>query len=267
MEKTYKFLESYYNTFDEDGRLGTRVGQVEFLTAMRYIDKYLFDGARVLDVGAGTGRYSLKLAARGFSVDALELIPHNIEIFKSKITAGLKGKVTVRQGDACDLSEFKDNTYDLVLIFGPLYHLFDKDDKKRVLSEALRTAKAGGVVFAAYCISDASILDAGFKRKRFDIEEFIKKGLVDPDTFAAKSKPELLFDIVRREDIDGLMAGLNVRRLHYAATDLYSRHMRTELEEMDDKDFLRYLDYHFSVCERADMVGITHHSLDIFRKL
>ena len=71
----------------------------------------------------------------------------------------------------------------------------------------------------------------------------------------------------RKEEIDELMAGFNVQRLHFVGTDLLTNHMRNTIEEMDDKLFEVYLKYHFSICERADLVGITHHSLDVFRKL
>lgn len=49
---------------------------------MRYIEKYIRPGHRVLEVGAGTGRYSHALAGRGYAVDAVELVEHNIEIFR-----------------------------------------------------------------------------------------------------------------------------------------------------------------------------------------
>ena len=66
--------------------------------------------------------------------------------------------------------------------------------------------------------------------------------------------------------LDKLMDSFSVERLHYAATDLYTNYMRDTVDAMDDKTFALYLSYHFSICERSDMVGITHHSLDIFHK-
>jgi len=53
-----KYLIDYYNQGFEDERLATRVGSVEFLTTMRYIEKYLKPGDRIIEIGAGTGRYS-----------------------------------------------------------------------------------------------------------------------------------------------------------------------------------------------------------------
>jgi SAM-dependent methyltransferase len=257
-------LADYYGSYDEDGRLASKHGQVEFLTTMRYIEKYLAPGARIIEIGAGTGRYSLRLAGMGYSVEAVELIPHNIEILKRNIMQ--EHSVNVTQGDARDLSAFADGAFDITLLLGPMYHLFTDEDKRRTMSEAIRVTNPGGVVFAAYCISDGCIIWEGFQRKIFSIAEYIERGKIDPVTFDTFSVPEDIFELVRKDDIDRLMDGFAVERLHYVATDLYTNFMRAAVDEMSDDEFALYLRYHFTICERPDMVGVTHHSLDVFRK-
>ena len=97
-----QYLIDFYNQYDEDSRLALKHGSVEFLTTMRYIEKYLRPGCRVLEVGAGTGRYSHALARCGYTVDAVELVAHNIEIFRQNMQAD--ENVTITQGNALDLS-------------------------------------------------------------------------------------------------------------------------------------------------------------------
>ena len=149
------YLSAYYQNYDEDGRLASRHGSVEFLTTMRFIEKYLFDGAKIIEIGAGTGRYSHALARRGFSVDAVELTECNIEVFRRNTLPD--EPVTVRQGDARDLSDFDDETYDIALLLGPMYHLYTKEDAMQALRETLRVTKPGGVVFVSYCMTDISM--------------------------------------------------------------------------------------------------------------
>jgi SAM-dependent methyltransferase len=257
-------LENYYNSHDENSRLESRHGQVEFLTTMRYIERYLTPGAKVIEIGAGTGRYSRAIADMGYPVEAVELFQRNIDIFKANLRP--EQKINITQGNALDLSFFFDNTFDITLLLGPMYHLYTEEDKRKAMSETLRVTKPGGVVFAAYCISDASLVLSGFQRKAFDIADYIKRGKIDPVTFDPVSVPEDIFELVRKEDIDRLMAGFDVERLHYVATDLFTRYIKDAVDEMDEETFALYLRYHFSVCERADMVGLTHHSLDVFRK-
>ena len=259
-----QYLIDFYNSYDEDSRLALKHGSVEFLTTMRYIDKYIKPGDCVLEIGAGTGRYSHALARQGYAVKAVELVEHNIEIFRHNTQPG--ENITITQGDAMDLSAFSADEYDITLLLGPLYHLYTIEDKRQTLREAIRVTKPGGVIFAAYVISDGCLLDEGFKRGNISVSEYMEQGLLDPVTFAAKSQPKDLFELIRKEDIDELMSVFPVTRLHYAASDGCALFMREAVDAMDDGAFELYLKYHFATCEREDLLGITSHAIDIFRK-
>lgn len=260
--QTLQALTQYYGNYDEDNRLCSRYGMVEYLTTMRYIKKYLRPGMRILEIGAATGRYSHHLAQQGYEVDAVELVEHNIEIFKQNTKPG--EKITITQGNAKDLRGFRDDTYDITLLLGPMYHLFTEEEKLQALSEAIRVTKRGGIVFSAYCMGDAAVLMYGFIRG--EIHNIIEKCMLDPVTFETFSRPWDLFELHRKEDIDALRSHFNVTQLHFLATDGYANHMRKTLAEMDEDTFQLYLRYHFATCERLDMVGYSNHTLDIFRK-
>ncbi|EGT4599166.1 class I SAM-dependent methyltransferase [Clostridioides difficile] len=262
--ETKQYLIDFYNTYDEDSRLALKHGMVEFLTTMHYIDKYIKSGDCVLEIGAATGRYSHTLARQGYDVDAVELVEHNIEVFRKNTQSN--ENISITQGNAMDLSIFPDNKYDITLLLGPLYHLYNKEDKQQALHEAIRVTKPGGVVFAAYVISDGCLIDEGFHRGNINVSEYIEKGLIDPQTFAAKSEPKDLFELVRKENIDDLMSVFNVTRLHYVASDGLALYMREAVDSMDDDAFALYLKYHLATCEREDLVGVTSHAIDIFRK-
>ena len=262
--QTIHYLNEFYSHYDEDGRLSKKHGSVEFLTTMRYIGKYIKPGDRVLEVGAGTGRYSHALARQGYTVDAVELIGHNIDVFQNNTQPG--ENISITQGNALNLSAFSDNTYDITLLLGPLYHLYTKEDKRQALREAIRVTRPGGVIFAAYVISDGCLLDEGFLRGNINVAEYVKTGLLDGETFAAKSEPKDLFELVRKEDVDELMRDFPTTRLHYVASDGCALLLRDAIDAMDDETFRLYLDYHFATCERADLLGVTSHALDVFRK-
>ena len=192
----------------------------------------------------------------------MELVEHNIDIFKRNTTDG--EQITVTQGDARNLLGLNSETYDIVLLLGPMYHLFDEADKLKALSEAIRVAKKSGVIFVAYCMGDASVLAYGFVRG--EIHNIIEKCMLDTETFDTFSNPWDIFELYRKEDIDKLRSYFDVTQLHFVATDGYTNHMRETVDKMDDKTYEIYLKYHFATCERQDMVGFSHHTLDIFRK-
>lgn len=257
-----ELLATFYSNYDEEGRLLTRHGAVEYLTTMRYIERYSQPGMRILEIGAATGRYSHTLARLGYRVDAVELVQHNIDIFNSLTQPG--EHITIRQGNAKDLSFLTDDTYDLVLLLGPMYHLFTEEEKIQALSEALRVTKTGGILMTAYCGNEATMIQYCFGRGML-MEEKYKK-LVDPVTFKASSDPAELFELYRREEIDALMSHFATERLHYVGTDLATNYMRETVAQMDEELYQLYLQYHFSICERPDLVGASHHILDIHCK-
>ena len=259
---TNNYLKDFYNNYDEDGRLLTRYGMVEYITTMKYIEKYLEKGMRILEIGAGTRRYSHTFARKGYAVDSVELIEHNIEIFKKNTLAD--ENITITQGNATNLSDFESDTYDITLLLGPMYHLFDEEDKLKALSEAIRVTKKGGVIFVAYCMGDASVMNFGFVKG--EIHNIVEKCMINTETFDTYSKPWDIFELYRKEDIDKLRGNFDVTQLHYLATDGYANHCRQTLEEMDEETYNLFIKYHLATCERVDLSGYSNHTLDVFRK-
>lgn len=254
-------LTNYYEAYDEEGRLISKHGMVEYITTMKYIEKYLKPNMRILEIGAGTGRYSHALAQKGYRVDAVELVEHNIEIFKQNTIEG--EPVTIKQGNAIDLSDFESDTYDITLLLGPMYHYSQRRSVKSLIRSNPRY-KERRYHFAAYCMGDASILSYGFIRG--EIYNIIEKCKLNTETFDSFSNPWDIFELYRKEDIDKLRSEFHVTQLHFIASDGYTNHMRETVDQMDDRMYDLYLKYHLATCERQDMIGYSHHTLDIFRK-
>ncbi len=275
------YIEEYYSGYDEDGRLLSRHGQVEYLTTMKYVHEVLnaIDGAdndkRILEVGAGTGRYCITLAQEGYRVDAVELTTHNLGILRSKLSQltasdsqenfqeNFRGSLTAIQGNALDLSVYEDGTFDVTLLLGPMYHLYTDADRYKALSEAVRVTKPGGYICVAYCMNESVMLQEAFIRG--GIKDYLKRNMISSD-FHCISQPEDLFVMMRMEDIYKLTADLPVTRLRTVATDGATNYMRPIVDAMDDETFDYYMQYHLCTCERQDLIGASNHSLDILQK-
>ena len=257
------YLEDYYNQYDEEGRLLSRHGQVEYLTTMKYIRECLSGTAdpAILEIGAGTGRYSVTLAKQGYRVTAVELIPRNLEILKSKLDGS--ERITPILGNALDLSVLPDASFSVTLVLGPMYHLYTREEKLQALSEAVRVTKPGGYLLVAYCMNEPTIVSYVFGKNK--LREVTDLHMLTPDWHCI-SEPKDLFEMVRTEEIAVLDAEVPVKRIKLVAADGATNYMRQVIDAMDDETFGQWMDYHFSTCERQDLIGASHHTLDILQK-
>lgn len=263
-------IETYYNKFNEEKRLDSRHGQVEFRVTMKYIHESLdilkrelnvFDNSAIsiLDIGAGTGRYSVPLCEEGYQVTAVELVKYNLGILKKK-----NSNVTALQGNALNLKrKFKDNTFDFTLLFGPMYHLMTTEDKVKALSEAKRVTKPGGFILVAYTMNEYSVVMYAIQENH--MKECIEKGMLS-DTFRTIPNEESLYDYVRIEDIDmyNKMAGL--RREKIISPDGPVNYIRPFVNRLSDEDFEHVVEYQMAIAERMDIIGAGAHTVDILRK-
>ena len=251
-------LEEYYNKFNEDKRLNTRRGQIEFITNMKYIHKYLKEGDKILDIGAGTGKYSLSLDKEGYEVTAIELVKRNIQIINKK-----NPHLKTILGNALDLSMIKDNTYDIVLLFGPMYHLKKRSDQIKALAEAKRVTKKEGIILVSYCMNDYAIITHGFIEG--NIQENIKNQQINKN-FKILENGNPLYDYVRIEDINEINKTTKLKRIQIVSSDGMTNYIRGTLNKMNKETFNIYLKYHLSICERKDFLGVSTHLLDILKK-
>lgn len=261
--------EMYYNKFCEDKRLDTRHGQMEFRVTYKYIQEYLArimeerayserSELKLLDIGAGTGRYSVPLSEEGYEVTAIELVKYNLGILKRK-----KSNVIAMQGNALRLKKLQKDTYDFTLLFGPMYHLLTKEEKLQALSEAKRVTKPGGYIFVAYIMNDYAFLMYAIQENR--INECMEKGRLTED-FHTLPDEESLYDFVRLEDIDFFNESVGLTREKIISPDGPANYMRPFVNRLDERGFEALVQYQMATCERLDLIGAGAHTVDILRK-
>ena len=252
-----ELVQKVYQRYDEDIRLNrSNAARVEFLTTVRYIEKYLTPGAKILDIGAGAGEYSLYFARRGYRVSALELAEANIAAFRAKITDD--DPIDLVQGDALDLSRYGSDTFDIVLLLGPLYHLHNEGDKLRCIEEAKRVCKPNGMIFFAFISNDIVILTMQQCQ-----EDYLMNGDYNKETFRLDDFPFVFHTPDRCRE---LLSKAGIQICHEVAADGASELLQDLVNTLDEASYQQYLRYHFYICEKPEFLGMSNHLLIVGMK-
>lgn len=257
-----EIIRQFYYQADEDSRLErSRHGQLEYAVTMHYIHRFVSPGTSVLEVGAGTGRYSIALAKEGMRVTAVELVESNLDVLREK-SKGME-RLASYQGDAVDLSAFADQTFDMTLVLGPLYHLYEKEDIDKAIDEAIRVTKKNGVILFAF-LSVFGIMYANYLCGSWAAgqeENFTK------DYTVRHFKEQLFtgYDIV---EFEKLFEEKPVQWITTTGTDGFLEPIEDRPDfEITDRDFPAFVDWYLAFSEKRELLGNTNHLLYICRKL
>lgn len=175
-----KTVIDYYNNYNEKDRLKSTYGKLEFAhmteLLMRYFPKI---PAKICDIGGAAGEYAFYFAKLGYDAHLLDIVPRHIDQAKERaIVENCVDLVNFIVGDALTLP-YDDNSFDAIFLSGPLYHLPERTDRIKALSEAKRVLKPNGIM-TAYAIGRYATMFYG-----------ISNGLVYDNDFMEKLKNEI----------------------------------------------------------------------------
>jgi 2-polyprenyl-3-methyl-5-hydroxy-6-metoxy-1,4-benzoquinol methylase len=243
--------------------------RLELETTLYFLEQYLPKNGRILDAGSGPGRYTLKLARRGYTLSTLDLTPANLAFAQRQVKqAGLDTNVhEYIEGTITNLSCWRDNTFNgVICLGGPLSHVIEPRDRKKAIQELIRVAKPGAPIFVSV-MSRLSVMvvelilfqhEIGEKTHR----EICATGDIDGTTgFTACHffLPEELREAFDLNTVDYIMmAGLE---------GLGSNH-RLKINQLakDERRWTDWLVTHFETCTHPSVVGLSEHMLIVVRK-
>jgi S-adenosylmethionine-dependent methyltransferase len=175
-------IAAFYDSDPRKEHLRLEREQLEYDLTWRYLERYLPSRASVLEVGAGTGRYTLELARRGYKTTAVDLSAANIAACRQNLAAaGLEKQVRLLVADGRDLHAVTERNFEAVLLMGPLYHLIESADRLLALKEAYDRLREGGLIFSALLSRYGTIADMlknhpGWIEDQADVHSLLERG-------------------------------------------------------------------------------------------
>jgi SAM-dependent methyltransferase len=251
-------LEAFYQ---QEGKEELRLEKtsphyLEYLTAVKYLEKYLPPQAKILDSCAGSGIYAFHLAQLGHRVTAGDLIQINVD----KLNERQRETPLLEQiylGDAANLDMFGAASFGAVLLMGALYHLPELETRAAALDESLRVLEPGGVFACTYMNRHAVILN----NSSGSLEN------IDEILAYAESGREGVFYASTPEETLALMNSRGLTALAHVALDGLANFLGFTLGLLNKKGAERWRRYHFAVCETPSLLGYSYHNMYIGKKL
>jgi len=164
----FEKIKKYYNEFDEKNRLSRdSSGKLEYDMTKKILEKYLQKESTILDLGGGAGVYTMMLAEKNHKMYLADLSEKLINEAKQVVhEKSLKNVISCDVVNAIDLSKYQDEMFDAIILFGPLYHLTNSEERKKCVQEITRVLKKDGLVFASfipYLSGSIAIVDRYFR--------------------------------------------------------------------------------------------------------
>lgn len=214
-------------------------------------------GFKILETGAGTGAYSIELANNGYEVDALELIEKNLNCLKKKIKSEMK--INPVLGDARELSMYNENTFDMVLCLGPMYHLNDWEDRNKCIEESIRVCKPGGIIFFEYISSNLTFVK-NIKR----IDNYLRDYKEEfGNSFELENKT---FSYLKPFDFEKNIEKYHIKKLHHIGIDGVSSLIEEKVNSFEEDEFKIWLKFLRNGAEDITQLSYSENILFIAQK-
>ena len=242
--------------------------RTEFGVTMRALADYLPPlPATVFDIGGGPGRYAIALAKRGYEVSLLDLSQGNLALAAKKMAVANVQFAQIVHGNALDLSAFSDDSFDTVLLLGPLYHLLHQDERLQVVQEGLRVLKRNGRFFAAFVTRFAPFRDAAANypdwlvNNREYAEQILATGVHD------RGKGFVNVYFAHPAEICPFMESAGLQTLNLIGCEGIVSAIETKVNQLARADFDLWVDFNYRLGQEPSLHGAADHLLYIGEKV
>jgi 2-polyprenyl-3-methyl-5-hydroxy-6-metoxy-1,4-benzoquinol methylase len=238
----------------------------EFEITKRYLNRYIKQGEKVLDVGGGPGRYSLYLLNKDCDVTLIDLSQSNIDFAKEKSEEHHLDLKAV-QGDARDIKNIVHDKFDHILLMGPLYHLIEEADRINTIKSCLDLLKPGGMIYIGFVSSNARIIYTLRDKPEKILDDSVVKDwryFIDGTDFLGDSFTRAYF--IKPENVLPFMEQFNLKKVHFLSCESILAPSMNDLKRQPQQVIDKWLDFAEKVCEREELMNFAEHLMYIGSK-
>jgi len=262
-ENVLKYYEDYNERVGEENRASvSRSAGLELHYTKKAMREFIKNDSRILEIGCGTGYYGMYFADKCKEYVGLDLFQRHVDIFQHKIQeSGLKN-LSCKIGDATNLVEIEDSSFDVVCCFGPMYHL-PLGKRALVFAECRRVCKTGGIIAFAYINKIGAYMSACLHEEfrsmyptQLANDYVLKQGRDDV-------RPDVFF-FTMPEEIESAAVQYGLTKIRNIGVNFGIA--KGIIDQMDDDKFEIFMEIIDEMVKYESCTGMSEHSLLICKK-
>lgn len=263
-----EIIKAYYDANPQMEWDRTDESRIEFIITSRMLNRYIKEGDKVLDIGGGPGRYSIWLASRGCDVTLFDLSEGNVRFAENK-AAELGVRLKTICGNALDNDLYPDEYYDHILVMGPMYHIFDEEERRTVINNALAYLKPNGKIYIAFINLFAGVmyyLDEwlqGFKAE-LDSGNGYAECICNNTSWEGRAFTEARFASL--PEIKSFCNSFGLKQLTMFGQEGFLACQLTHIEALEEPHRSTWIEYAYRMCEIEDYLIMSSHIMYIGEK-
>lgn len=242
--------------------------RTEFAVTLRALAEYLPPApAKILDVGGGPGRYAIELTRQDYEITLLDLSQNNLVLARQKAASAGVEIAQMVHGNALDLSAFTRESFDAVLLFGPLYHLLLEAERLQAVQEAVRVLKGNGRIFAAFVTRFAPFRDAAANYPDWVTnnaeyaEQILKTGVHD------RGQGFVNAYFAHPTEICPFMESVGLQTLNLIGCEGVISAVEEKINQLPQPEFAQWVDLNYRLGQEPSLHGAAEHLLYIGEKV
>lgn len=261
-------IKAYYDAAPQMEWDRTHEGRIEYIITTRVLDRYIKKGDKILDVGGGSGRYSIWLSSLGCDVTLFDLSEGNVRFAENKAKElGVKLKTIC--GNAMDKNLYPDEYYDHILVMGPMYHIYNEADRRCVIENALQHLKPNGKIYIAFINLFAGMLyylDETFQGLKDELDSGNGYGecIVENKSWQGEAFTEARFEAL--PEIKRFCNSFGLKQLTLFGQEGFLGGYITKIEALEEPHKSIWIDYAYKMCELEDYLSMSAHIMYVGEK-